>query len=61
MDLAAVYDYDLNIQTLLSALIDRYSFAQTSYRNSRRNYIHKHARQISSAHPKMGEAYRFRI
>ena len=28
------YDYDLNIQTLLSALIDRYPFAQTSYRNS---------------------------
>lgn len=26
-------DYDLNIQTLGSALIDRYSFAETSYYN----------------------------
>jgi len=33
------YNYNLNIQTLFSALIDRYSFVQTSCRNSRSIYV----------------------
>lgn len=49
-------DYVLNIQTLVGALIDRYSFAQTSYHNLRiRVIIYKHEGYISLTHPKVDE------